>query len=137
MPFQVLLAQKVKRNPFMTNKCGMYNFSSNIGRLQTQNLRILEKIRKIVKTFRIIIECPVFLLRSKLFECLSKNRSYACFLEHDFTWKLDFVSDILWLIVSGNNFLLRTPPPPHPPHTPFQYWEFSIILVTIKIFSQF
>ena len=31
MPYQVLLAQKVKRSPFITNKYGMYKLSSNIG----------------------------------------------------------------------------------------------------------
>ena len=43
---------------------------------------------------------------------LMKNRNWTCPIVNYFTWKLDFVSNILWVIVSRNSFLLVTRPRP-------------------------
>ena len=35
-----------------------------------------------------------------------RNRNWTFLIRHYFTWKLEFVTNILWMIVSGNSFLL-------------------------------
>ena len=41
---------------------------------------------------------------------LLKSRNYTFPVAHYFTWKLDLVSYIFWIIFSGNNFSLQTRP---------------------------
>ena len=53
----------------------------------------------------------------------SKIAIKTIFVDHDFAWQLEFVSQIFWLIVSENNFLLGTLHqtlllPPRHTHTP-------------------
>ena len=53
---------------------------------------------------------------------LLKNKQWTFIVVRYFLWKLEFVSNILWMLLSGNNFSLLT----HP--RPFQFnslWQFS------------
>ena len=82
----------------------------------TQDLRSLEikKYQENVKTlynFCLLFSTPpemkVLLLLAK---SLLKNRNWTFPVVRDLTWKLEFVSLISWIIVSGSIFLLSTRP---------------------------
>ena len=82
-------------------------------RLKTEDLRKLWNIGKVSKLHRMIALCPVPLLNQKFVNTskkLLKNRNQSFPVVHYFTWKLELVSNILWMMVSGNLLLILTCP---------------------------
>ena len=71
-------------------------------------LRILgnKKNKKSLRLHGTIAECPVFLLKW----ILLKNKNWIFSVVRCFTWNLKFVSNILFMIVHENSFLLSTCP---------------------------
>ena len=71
-------------------------------------LRILgnKKNKKSLRLHGTIAECPVFLLKW----ILLKNKNWIFSVARYFTWNLKFVSNIWFMIVHENSFLLSTCP---------------------------
>ena len=105
MLYQIFLSPQVKRWMIITYKHGIYKLPNELQnnlRFKTKDLRKLGNIRKVSKFHRMIAKCQVFL--PKIFfvntcKKLLKNRNLTLPIVRYFTWKLELVSDILWMIV--------------------------------------
>ena len=66
-----------------------------------------------LKLYGIIAKCQVFVTK-KFFAITSErpfeNRNWTFPVVHYFTWKLEFFSNILSVVLNRNSFLLLTPP---------------------------
>ena len=99
---QIFLTPQVKGCAIITYKQGIYELPHELP--NELRLRILGNIRKLSKLHRMIAHAQSPCQNESFVNTtrtLLKNRNYTFSVVCSFTWKLELVSDILWIIVDG------------------------------------
>ena len=105
MFYQIFLSPQVKQCAIITNKHGIYELPHKLP--NDLRLRKLGNIRKLSKLHRTIAQCSVHLPKWKFcWRKLLKNRNLTLTVVHYFTWKLELVSDVLWVIVEKRKLIV-------------------------------
>ena len=95
MLYQIFLSPQVKQSTIISNKHGVYEFPHEF----PNDLR-----SKISKLARIINKCLAIPPKRKIFQYQPKTaekRNWTFLVRRYFTWKLEFVSNIFWMIVEN------------------------------------
>ena len=104
---QIFFSPKVKWSAIISNKHGIYELlhelSNNLG---VSLLGSLKKVRKTWKTYKLIPSLSAKIIFFNTSQKLVEKRNWTFPVWHYFAWKLEFVSNILWIIVVFSNFLL-------------------------------
>ena len=113
MFYLILLSPQVKRWAIITYKHGIHELPQELpNELRLRSLENYEKLKKCLNftewwpSTKSSCQNGNFINTSRK---LLARRNETFPLVHYFTWKLEFVSDILWVIVFGNFFLILTP----------------------------
>ena len=109
---QIFLSPQKKRSVIISSKHGLYELTHELPndlRLRIlRNEEISEKSTNFIKYSLVIIFSLKMEVLSILVKTLLKNRNWTFLVVSYFTVKLELDSNILWMIVSGNHFLLLT-----------------------------
>ena len=104
---QIFFSPKVKWSVIISNKHGIYELLHELSNnLRVSLLGSLKKVRKTWKTYKLIPSLSAKIIFFNTSQKLVEKRNWTFPVWHYFAWKLEFVSNILWIIVVFSNFLL-------------------------------